>query len=60
MIHNEKVWSSQIKTMDLIHTFTLTSFKNPTKEWYINLKKKNEFSRKRTQRKDNHNKILEE
>ena len=46
MIHNEKVWSSQIKTMDLIHTFTLTSFKNPTKEWYINLKKKMNFQEK--------------
>ena len=51
MIHNEKVWSSQIKTMDLIHTFTLTSFKNPTKEWYINLKKKMNFQEKEHEEK---------
>lgn len=58
MIHNEKVWSFQIKTMDLIHT--LTFFQNPTKEMVQQFKKNNNFSRKRTRRNDNHNKILEE
>lgn len=44
--------------MDLIHT--LTFFQNPTKEMVQQFKKNNNFSRKRTRRNDNHNKILEE